>query len=117
MIRVQFTRAVASPTLSARPGQVLDLPDAQAQQRIDAGHAVAVGQPKPRLRDRLPGRRKPEPKQTTAPQHDALDGKALEKLTVDQLKEYADDRDISLPEGGRKADLIAAIVAAQSDGE
>lgn len=117
MIRVQFTRAVAGPRLSARPGQILDLPDDQAKQRIDAGHAVAVGQPKPRLRDRLPGRRKPEPKQPPAPKtpDDAADGKALEKLTVDQLKEYADERDISLPEG-KKADLIAAIVAAQSAG-
>ncbi|MCM8550063.1 SAP domain-containing protein [Streptomyces sp. STCH 565 A] len=122
-MRVQFTRAVASPTLAARPGQIVDLPDVQAQQRIDAGHAVAVGQPKPRLRDRLPGRRRTEPrtsaKESTVSQtrDGAGDGKALEKLTVDQLKEYADERDISLPDGGRKADLVAAIVAALSAGE
>ncbi len=31
-----------------------------------------------------------------------------------QLQEYADERDISLPDGGRKADLIQAIQDAEA---
>ncbi|WP_282703244.1 Rho termination factor N-terminal domain-containing protein [Streptomyces sp. CC219B] len=105
-MRIEFTRTVASPTLSARAGQVLDLPEEEALKRIKAGHAVAVDQPRPRLRDRLPGRRKPESQ--AEPQDD---GKTLEKMTVEQLTAYADELDISLPPDGRKADLVAAIEA------
>lgn len=111
-MRVEFTRGVASPRLTARPGQILDLPEAEALKRIEAGHAVAVDQPRPRLRDRLPGRRKSEPK--AEPKDD---GNALEKLTVEQLKAYADEHDISLPEGGKKAELLAAIAAALEERE
>ncbi|MFM9634377.1 hypothetical protein ACKI10_43350 [Streptomyces galilaeus] len=102
-MRVQFIRRVASPTLTAQPGQIIDLPDEQALKRIKAGHCTAVDQPKARLRDRLPGRRK----------EDAGPGdKPLDKLTVDQLKAYADEHDISLPESNKKADILAAVTAA-----
>ena len=109
-MRVEFTRGVASPTLSARPGQIRDLSEAEALKRIEAGHAVAVDQPRTRLRDRLPGRRKPE--QKTVPED-----RPLEKLTVDQLRAYAEEQDISLPEKAKKDELLAVIAAALEERE
>ncbi|MCZ4604987.1 Rho termination factor N-terminal domain-containing protein [Streptomyces sp. Lzd4kr] len=103
-MRVEFTRPVAGPALRARAGEVRDLPEAEALKRIDAGHAVAVDQPKPRLRDRLPGRRA-----KAKAEQKAAEDTPLEKLTVEQLKAYADEHDIPLPEGARKAEIIAAI--------
>ncbi|MCZ4611622.1 hypothetical protein O3S80_49340 [Streptomyces sp. Lzd4kr] len=111
-MRVEFTRPIASPALRARAGEVRDLPETEALKRIDAGHAVAVDQPKPRLRDRLPGRRKTEPKA----ERETAD-KPLEKLTVEQLRAYADSRDISLPEKARKDELLAVITAALEERE
>ncbi|WTW96599.1 hypothetical protein OG216_25960 [Streptomycetaceae bacterium NBC_01309] len=37
----------------------------------------------------------------------------LGKLTVPGLKDHADEHDISLPPDGKKADLVAAIIAAE----
>lgn len=108
-MRVQFTRPVASPGLSASAGKILDLPEDQALTRIELGHCVAVDPPKPRLRDLLPGRRKAKP--------EAAEDKPLDKLTVDQLKAYADEHDISIPEGGKKADILAAITEALAQRE
>ncbi|GEC02959.1 hypothetical protein SSP24_06140 [Streptomyces spinoverrucosus] len=106
-MRVQFTRPVASPGLSASAGQILDVPEDDALARIELGHCVAVDPaPKPRLRDRLPGRRKSEPKPKAA------EDKPLDKLTVEQLKAYAEEQDISIPEDGKKADILAAITEA-----
>ncbi|WP_432193806.1 hypothetical protein [Streptomyces sp. bgisy027] len=112
-MRIEFTRPVASPTLTARAGEIRDLPEAEALKRIDAGHAVAVDQPKPRLRDRLPGRRKTEPKA----EQKAAEDTPLEKLTVEQLKAYADAQDISLPEKAKKDELLAVITAALEERE
>jgi hypothetical protein len=111
-MRVEFTRRVATPAFSARPGQVLDLPEAEALKRIEAGHCLPVDEPRARLVDRLRGR-KAKSGQVPGP----AEGSPLDKLTVEQLKAYADERDISLPPDGRKADLIAAIEAAQKDQE
>ncbi|MCM1974628.1 Rho termination factor N-terminal domain-containing protein [Streptomyces sp. G1] len=113
-MRVEFTRRVANPAYSARPGQVMDLPEAEALKRIEAGHCTAVDQPKARLADRLRGR-KPRTGGGQAP--GAAQETPLEKMTVDQLKAYADEHDISLPPDGRKADLVAAIEAAQQGQE
>jgi len=113
-MRVQFTRPVASPGLSATVGQILDLPDEEALKRIEAGHCTALDQPKPRLRDRLPGRRKPEPKTDGKA---AAEDKPLDKLTVEQLKAYADEHDLSIPEDGKKADILAAITEALAERE
>jgi hypothetical protein len=107
-MRVQFTQRVANPKFSARPGQVLDLPDEEALKRIGAGHCTPVDQPKTSLLGRIRGR-KPKADQAPGPAED----KALEKLTVEQLRAYADSYDISLPPDGRKADLVAAIKDAQ----
>lgn len=107
-MRVQFTQRVANPDFSARPGQVLDLPDEEALKRIDAGHCTPVDQPKAGLLDRIRGR-KPKAKDDQAP--GPVADKPLEKMTVEQLKAYADERDISLPPDGLKADLLAAIEA------
>jgi hypothetical protein len=108
-MRVQFTRPVASPGLSASAGQILHLPDDEALTRIELGHCVALDQPKPRLRDRLLGRSKAEPK--------AAADKPLDKLTVEQLKAYADEHDLSIPEDGKKADILAAITDALAERE
>jgi hypothetical protein len=105
-MRVRFERRMASPTMSAQPGQIVDLPEDEALKRIKAGVCTAVDQPKPRLRDRLPGRRKEEPA-------DLPKDKPLEKQTVEQLKAYAEKHDISLPEGAKKADILAAIAATE----
>lgn len=110
-MRVQFTRPVASPGLSATAGQILDLPDEDALKRIEAGHATAVDQPKTSLRERFLGR-----SGKTGPDTEP-DAKPLDKLTVEQLKAYADEHDISLPEAGKKADLVAAIEAELTERE
>lgn len=111
-MRVEFTRRVANPSFQARPGQVLDLPEAEALKRIEAGHCTPVDEPRGRLVDRLRGRKAKDDK-APGPAED----RPLDKLTVEQLKAYADERDISLPPDGKKADLIAAIEAAQKDQE
>ncbi|OII60108.1 hypothetical protein BJP40_00670 [Streptomyces sp. CC53] len=101
-MRVQFTRRVANPRFSARPGQIVDLPEAEALTRIAAGHCTAVDTPTQR-RPAAPARQRQAPQDSP-----------LEKLTVPQLQEYADERDISLPDGGRKADLVQAIQDAEA---
>lgn len=40
--------------------------------------------------------------------------KPLSKMTVDELKAYASGKNITLPDGGLKADLLAAIEAAEA---
>lgn len=116
-MRVEFTRPVASPDLSASVGQILDIPEEQALTRIELGHCVAVDPPKQRLRDRLPGRRKPDPKAVPVKTEAEGADKPLEKMTVDQLKAYADSRDIPIPEDGKKADILTAITEALAQRE
>ncbi|TQE35469.1 hypothetical protein [Streptomyces ipomoeae] len=111
-MRVRFERRVASPTLTAQPGQVLDLPDEVAEARIKAGHCVPVDQPKQGLGERL----RRAVKSKTEPKTEQQDTPS-EKWTVEQLKAYADEHDISLPPDGRKADLVAAIEAALKERE
>ncbi|WP_432135868.1 hypothetical protein [Streptomyces sp. bgisy154] len=105
-MRVEFLRPIANPTLNARVGQVVDLPDDQALQRIRAGHAVAVDQPRARLRDRLPGRRK-----QAGPKDSTPADKPLEERTVDQLKAYAAEHDIDLGDATKKAQILDAITS------
>lgn len=114
-MRVEFTRPVASPGLSAYAGQILDLDEDEALKRIEAGHCTAVDQPKPSLRERFLGRSgKTRPGAAPAAEPDA---KPLDKMTVEQLRAYADEHDISLPEDGKKADLLAAIQAELTERE
>ena len=42
--------------------------------------------------------------------------KPVGKMTVDELKAYADEKGIALPEDGKKTDFIAAIEAAENGG-
>lgn len=42
--------------------------------------------------------------------------KPVAKMTVDELKAYATEKGIALPDGGLKADLLAAIEAAEKGG-
>ncbi|ONH35722.1 hypothetical protein [Protofrankia sp. BMG5.30] len=109
-MKVRFLRRVANPVFSAQPGDVRDLPEQDAAKRIAAGDCVAVDQPKPRLRDRL--RRQPELAAPPAPAD-----KPLDRLTVDELREYADEHDIDLGEASKKADIIAVIRAAAGEGD
>lgn len=113
-MRVEFTRPVASPGLSAYAGQILDLPDEDALQRIEAGHCTAVDQPKQSLREKFLGRRGKSRPDAAPTEPDA---RPLDKMTVEQLKAYADEHDISLPEVGKKADLVAAIEAELTERE
>jgi len=114
-MRVEFTRPVASPGVSAYAGQILDLPEEDALKRIEAGHCTAVDQPKQSLREKFLGRRGKSGSDTAPPAEP--DAKPLDKMTVEQLKAYADEHDIPLPEAGKKADLIAAIEAELTDRE
>lgn len=43
-------------------------------------------------------------------------GKPVSKMTVDELKAYAAEKGIALPEDGKKAELLAAIEAAENGG-
>lgn len=42
--------------------------------------------------------------------------KPVNKMTVDELKVYAADKGIALPNDGKRADLLAAIEAAENGG-
>ncbi len=42
--------------------------------------------------------------------------KPLNKMTIDELKVYAADKGIALPNDGKRADLLAAIEAAENGG-
>lgn len=112
MTRVQFTRPVASPTLSATAGQILDLDDDEAQRRIDAGHCTPLDEPgKGRLIDRV--------RRALTPDPDSGDDKPLEKRTVEQLKAFAAAREIDLGDASKKAEILDAITTelARREGE
>lgn len=44
-MRVQMNKTYATPTVSAQPGQVIDLPQEQAQQLVDIDAATLVDPP------------------------------------------------------------------------
>lgn len=104
MRRVTMKTLYAGPTRSVQAGQTAEFDDAEAEALVSGGYAVYEGDARP------------EPRSTAGPKTDPGD-KPLEKMTVDQLKAYADEHDISLPPDGRKADLVAAIEAAQQGQE
>lgn len=49
-MKVLFHTTFASPTARANPGQVIDLPEAEATQIIAGGYGSAVDDPEPRRR-------------------------------------------------------------------
>lgn len=105
-MRVEFTRRVANPRLTARPGQVVDLPEAEALRRIQAGHCRPVDVPRQRLLDRLTGGRR-----------DRAEDVPLDRRNVAQLRAYAAEHGIDLGDAGKKVDILAAIEAAQTADE
>lgn len=108
MTRVRFNTPLASPTRSARAGQIVDLPAEEAEQRVKARQCVYVDTPP------VPGGTtegdSPEP---DAPQDDVV----LEKLTVEQLKAYAAEQEISLDGAGKKAEILDRITTVLAERE
>ncbi|MDN3021544.1 hypothetical protein [Streptomyces sp. S.PB5] len=108
-MRVQFNRPVASPGLSASVGQILDVPEDEALRRIELGHCVALDQPKEglgkRLRRVLGGK----------PAADPPGEEPSDRWTVERLKAWAADHAIDLGATSKKADILAAIEAAQTE--
>lgn len=101
-------------TLSASPEGVLEagrtyqapqhLARDQAQALVDGGYAVLADPPAPTT--------VPAP----APEDPGAQATPLDKLTVVQLQAYAAENDIDLGDAKLKADLLAAIAAAETGG-
>lgn len=102
-MRVQMLRLMANPTHGAVPaGTVIDLPAAEARRRIAAGDCKPLeteGE-----RPRPAPRRTPDPSALEEPV-------AVEKMTVDQLKAYAEKHDIDLGDATKKDDIRALVAA------
>ena len=107
-MRVQFTQPVASPTVSASAGQILDLDEDEAHTRIELGHCTALDQPKDGLGARLRRALGGKPPAGTSSEEPS------DKWTVDRLKTWAADHDIELGSATKKADILAAIEDAQT---
>lgn len=105
MTRVRFTRRMASPTRSARPGDVLDLPPAEAEQRVKAGQCDYVDTP-PVPGGTTDGDDDQEPEQVV-----------LEKLTVKQLEAYAAEQEIDLNGASKKAEILDRITSVLAERE
>ncbi len=110
MTRVRFERRMASPTHSARPGDILDLPAAEAAQRVESGQCTYVDAPA------ALGDSGEDP--ATAPPGDAP-AVDLHEMTVAQLKEYATGHEIDLDGVSKKAEILDRIttVLAQREAE
>ena len=98
-MRITMKTLSASPEGTLHIGQTYDVPGQVSRERarelLDGGYAV----------------REDEDPATIERTEEAAD-KPLEKRTVEQLKAYADEHDISIPEDGKKADILKAIVEA-----
>lgn len=104
MRRVTMKTLYASPSRTVAAGATAEFEDAEAEALVTGGYGVYEGDTRPR----------PE---ATPSAEDGPEEKPLDKMTVEQLKAYADEHDISLPPDGRKADLVAAIEAELKDRE
>lgn len=106
-MRVQMLRTMCSPEHGNHTaGAIVDLPDDVARKRIEAGDCAPAEDKGRRLRDRLRGRGGSEP---TPPPED----KPVGKMTVPELKKYADEHGIDLGDAEKKNDILARIEAAQ----
>lgn len=106
MARVTLRTLYASPDRTIQPGETADLDADEAAALVAGGYAQPV--------DASPRRRGPEGTPPPPPPQGG-GGKPLDKMTVAQLQDYADEHDISLPPDAKKADLVAAIVAAEQE--
>ncbi|MGI5443819.1 SAP domain-containing protein [Streptomyces shenzhenensis] len=112
MTRVRFQRRMASPTHTARPGDVLDIPAGEAAQRVKAGQCTYVDAPAapgPAAED---GGQEPK-----EPMEPGAAGSGLDKLTVDQLKAFAAEQDIDLDGTARKAEILDRIITVLAERE
>ncbi|WP_436772063.1 Rho termination factor N-terminal domain-containing protein [Yinghuangia sp. YIM S09857] len=97
----------AGPDRVVQAGAVAEFDDDEAAALIAGGFAVAVD-----------AERAPRPRPLSVDVDDpevAARVAELGKMTIPQLKDYADERDISLPPDGKKADLVAALLAADAE--
>lgn len=99
---------MASPTRSARPGDVLDLPEDEAAQRVASRQCVYVDAPA------ALGDPAQEPDTEPPGVDPAVD---LSELTVAQLKEYAAKQEIDLDGASRKIEIIDRIFAVLAERE
>lgn len=96
------------------PGDVIDLPDEEAEARIAAGYCAPVDEPKRTLTERLRRRKDGAPE---TPDEGGPEVKPVDKMTVPELQAYAAARDIDLGEATLKRDILARIEAAQDADE
>jgi hypothetical protein len=102
-------------------GAVVDLPDDEAERRIAAGYAAAVEQPRRRLAERVrrtkQPAKKPTKRSTKQPAKKPTESKPVEKMTVEELRDYAAEHDVDLGDATDQREILAAIEAAQDADE
>ncbi|CAM5715567.1 hypothetical protein ACTFBT_16110 [Streptomyces microflavus] len=104
---VEMQRLMANPDHgTVQPGQIIDLPAAEARRRIAAGDCKPVTGTAPERLRRAAGPAEQEP--VTGGQGDEV---PVEKMTVDQLKTYAAAEEIDLGDATRKDDIRVLVLA------
>lgn len=110
-MKVKIIKGICNPALgNFHPGQEVDFPDEVAEQRIAAGHCVAVDEQPKRLLDR---RRRRGGRADDEPRDDEPQAKPIDKMTVAELEAYAADKGIDLGGASLKRDILTAIERAQ----
>ncbi|MFJ2002175.1 hypothetical protein [Streptomyces chartreusis] len=94
MRRVTLKTLYASPTRSVPAGSTAEFEEAEAEALVAAGYGVYEGD--------------------TRPMPQAQEDRPSEKWTVDRLKSWAAEQEIDLGAATKKADILAAIEAAQA---
>ena len=115
MVRVRFVQLMASPTRTAQIGQELDLPAAEAEQRIRARQCVPVDGPPTAARAAA---QEPEGNDPGAGDRGAgagSEGEDLEAMKVPELRTLAETRGVDLGAATRKADIVDALRAAERE--
>ncbi|MFD9445506.1 hypothetical protein ACFWBR_42325 [Streptomyces sp. NPDC060006] len=96
MRRVTMKTLYAGPDRTVQAGQTAEFEEAEAEALVAGGYGIYEGDTRP----------KPE---TAAEPKD----KPLDKRSVDELKAYAAEHEIDLGTATKKADILAAIAAAE----
>ncbi|MBB4987490.1 hypothetical protein [Streptomyces nymphaeiformis] len=104
-MRVEMLRLMANPTYGNQPeGAIVDMDPADAERRIAAGYCRPLDEP------RKNGGR--AAKTAAAPPGGGQgEDTPVEKMTVEQLRSYAAEHDITLGDAVKKDDIRAAVVA------
>jgi len=107
-MRITMKTLSASPEGTLHPGRVYAVPRDVARERamdlLDGGYAVRT--------DDDPATRTPAP----ATEDDGPQDKPLAKQSLAELQAYAAENDIDLGDAVKKADVLAAIKAAETGG-